>query len=310
MNLPNEIILHIFTYVQDFKDLIYLIIGLSNYDIYLYYKPIFSYVNKDNYDKPIIIFKELCKNGDLSSLIKLFKTFYISESDVNQNFKLVGNKKKTRMFTPKHNIAFKLAAKNGCLDVLKWLKETFNINKYDCNTACRFAATGGYLDIVKWLKLTYLDNEALDRITFQFAAANGHLDILKWLTDNYNITKSCITILNNSFNSAAINGHLDVLKWLTVTFDITKTDDIYFYQHARLHACIKGYMNVVKWLTVTFNITREDSEVFYQLYNHIYGYKGKNKDVVKWLTFNYNVKKSYNGLNFISAPKHGFLYKC
>jgi ankyrin repeat protein len=130
-----------------------------------------------------------------------------------------------------NNEAFRVAAKKGHLNVLKWLKENYNITEKDAklnnNSTFSWAALFGHLEVLKWLKKTFKITEeeakTYNNQAFRWAAIYGHLDVLKWLKETFNITEKEAKINNNeAFRWAANNGHLDVLKWLKETYNITE----------------------------------------------------------------------------------------
>ena len=93
------------------------------------------------------------------------------------------------------------AAKNGHLEVLKWLRE--NGCPWD-DWTCLYAAEYGHLEVLKWVR----ENGCpWDEDTCALAAWNGHLEVLKWAREN-GCPWNWLTCA-----SAAQNDHLEVLKW-------------------------------------------------------------------------------------------------
>lgn len=70
------------------------------------------------------------------------------------------------------------AAKNGHLDVLKWLHAH---GAPWCENVCAAAAKSGNLNVLKWL---HANGAPLGRMSGAKAAANGHIGVLKWLRAN------------------------------------------------------------------------------------------------------------------------------
>jgi ankyrin repeat protein len=104
------------------------------------------------------------------------------------------------------------AAKNGHLNVIKWLHENISkdINYEDnlCTTwAIDWAAIYGNLDIIKFLHENR--TEGCTRWAMNGAAYYGNLEIVKFLHENR--TEGC-TIY--AMNWAAYYGHLEVVKFL------------------------------------------------------------------------------------------------
>ena len=103
---------------------------------------------------------------------------------------------------------FIVAAGEGQLDVLKWLREQGPPCPWDV-IACNDAAAGGHLDVLKWLRAQEppcpWDKSACSR-----AAERGHLDVVKWLRGQ---EPPCPWDAN-ACRRAAAGGQLDLLKWL------------------------------------------------------------------------------------------------
>lgn len=71
-----------------------------------------------------------------------------------------------------------VAAANGMLDALKWLR--LNECPWSSRTCC-FAASGGHLEVLKWLKENRCPwNEDI----CTSAASGGKLEVLKWLKES------------------------------------------------------------------------------------------------------------------------------
>src|SRR5258706_16296097 len=97
---------------------------------------------------------------------------------------------------------FKLNAKYGNLDNLKWLLD--NHFPFDEWTFA-YAVERNNLDTLKWL----LNNHfPFDEKTFAFATESGNLDTLKWLLDNH------FPFSEKTFAFAAEHANLSTLKWL------------------------------------------------------------------------------------------------
>ena len=101
--------------------------------------------------------------------------------------------------------AMNYAAKNGHLEVVKWLhfnrKEGFNF------CTMNLAAANGHLEVVKWLHLNRKEGCTFDAMNW--AAENGHLEVIEWL--HLNRKEGCTVY---AMDLAANNGHLEVVKWL------------------------------------------------------------------------------------------------
>jgi hypothetical protein len=98
-----------------------------------------------------------------------------------------------------------LAAKNGHLDVVKWLHEH---RTEGCTTvAMNYAAYKGHLHVVKWLHKNR--TEGCTTYAMDLATSNGHLHIVKWLHENR--TEGCTA---EAMNIATRKGHLEILQYL------------------------------------------------------------------------------------------------
>jgi hypothetical protein len=122
--------------------------------------------------------------------------------------------------------AFRYAAENGHLDVLRYLEEKahgrlqemIGANNYH---AFSYAAENGHLDVLR-----YLEEKAPERLqamigagdyaAFRYAAENGHLDVLRYLEEKAPGSFQAMIGANDyhAFSYAAQNGHLDVLRYL------------------------------------------------------------------------------------------------
>ena len=129
------------------------------------------------------------------------------------------------------------AAKNGHLEVLKWLWEVETgggtlFRKIFDEVTCHSAAGNGHLEVVKWLR--EVAECPWDRWTFSQAARGGHIELLRWAKDN-----GC-PIDPGACALAAESGHLEVLKWL-------REEDCPWDQWTCAHAAEGGHLDVLKW---------------------------------------------------------------
>jgi len=112
-----------------------------------------------------------------------------------------------------------IAAKKGHSDILKWIwDKKLPINYVDC---IKYVARNGDLEILKWMIEVY--DPKLDTILVisRAAAKKGHLDIFKWIKDEcLNINKLKIDNFN-CINSAA-------KKWSHQYFRMVKGKWLYF----------------------------------------------------------------------------------
>ncbi len=154
-------------------------------------------------------------------------------------------------------ISYLMAAKNGQLETIKWLKKK---NIGPLNTyVLGIAAYNGHYDVMKWL---IINNCEINNLTGGSAAENGHLNILKLLIDNgceitewvnqraalYNQLHILIYLKENNFvftirtfNTAAAAGHLDALILL-------ENYGSKFDETTCLAAADKGHLEIIRWL--------------------------------------------------------------
>eukprot|EP00644_Phytophthora_capsici_P012069 jgi/Phyca11/106581/e_gw1.12.162.1 len=133
---------------------------------------------------------------------------------------------------PATNALF-VAAKNGFVDIVKWLHEKFS--HYSCAGTMDTAAANGHLDIVKWLHDNCNQDCTVDAM--DNAAGNGFFHVVQWLHENR--TEGCTTF---AMNEAASIGKLEIVKWLHFNRPegcTTKAMD---------SAAGNGHLDVVKWL--------------------------------------------------------------
>lgn len=78
---------------------------------------------------------------------------------------------------PLHEDVINIAAENGHIDILKWLKE----NKCPwTDQVCAYAAANNHLVVLKWLAE---NNCPWNVWAYAWAAENGHLKVLKFLKE-------------------------------------------------------------------------------------------------------------------------------
>ena len=163
-------------------------------------------------------------------------------------------------------IALRCAARNGHLEVLKWLHETFGLTDVDAraeeNYALRLSARNGHLEVLKWMHetfgLTDMDARAEGNYALRVAAENGRLEVLKWMYETFGLTDMDARAEGNyALRVAAENGRLEVLKWLHGTFELTDEDARAY--NALRYAAENGRLEVLKWLVETFGLIADDA---------------------------------------------------
>uniref|UniRef100_K3W601 Uncharacterized protein n=1 Tax=Globisporangium ultimum (strain ATCC 200006 / CBS 805.95 / DAOM BR144) TaxID=431595 RepID=K3W601_GLOUD len=133
-----------------------------------------------------------------------------------------------------NSLVMDFAARNGHLEILKWLHATERLN--GCSTrSMDDAAKNGHLEIVQWLHENR--SEGCTTKAMDYAAKHGHLKIVQWL--HANRTEGCTV---RAMDLAAQNGHLEMLEWL----DANRTEGC--TATAVNYAASNGHLNTVQWL--------------------------------------------------------------
>ena len=147
----------------------------------------------------------------------------------------------------------RLAAKNGHLDVIKYLVDGVNKGRAshvflieqgadihnDDEETLRLAAEKGRLDVVKYLVEQGADLHARDEEALRLAAENGHLDVVKYLVEQGADLHARYEL--DALQSAVMQGHFDVVKYL-----IEQGANI--DEYALRLAAENGHLDVVKYL--------------------------------------------------------------
>ena len=140
--------------------------------------------------------------------------------------------------------AFRWAARNGHLEVVKYLVEDCDadVHAYD-DHAVRWSAERGHLEIVKYLvEECGADVRNKDDYALRWAALNGHLEVVKYL-----VSKGANVRVWNDFalRLAAQYGHLEVVKYLVEDHDANVHSND---EEALRWAAENGHLDVVKYL--------------------------------------------------------------
>lgn len=116
---------------------------------------------------------------------------------------------------------FDLAASNGNVVLLKWLKASGISCKERSRlhwsiSAVSHAARGGHLEAVKWLTW---EGYPWDGVTVGFAAYSGNVALLEWLPNNHHEGFEAEAYLrgdrgSETFVEAVKGGHIPALEWL------------------------------------------------------------------------------------------------
>jgi hypothetical protein len=163
---------------------------------------------------------------------------------------------------------FKLLARNGYLDLMKWLQSTFELNKGDAINAFLYGACDRFdsvkaLDTARWLvehfqitKEDFVEDGCF--IALSHACRGGHLKLAQWLVEKYELTSTEIhqgdEIVETPIGQACINGHISVLRWLVDTYDFELDDMFYIF----IETCRTRHLNICKYLAETYQFSKDE----------------------------------------------------
>lgn len=166
------------------------------------------------------------------------------------------------------------AAKNGHLDVLKWLVSENFSNLKETNkqgdTALLLAASNGHLKTVEWIVVQDKTHNGhswgLGAVVSQhipavresnkegntaliLAARSGHLPVVQYLLQNGGASVKDLNKENHTaLLAASAQGHLQVVQWLMLDGGASAKDYDKNWNTALLLASAAGHLDVVKWL--------------------------------------------------------------
>lgn len=131
-------------------------------------------MNKENAVKLSILL------GDLELLKENIRRFGLTAEDIRSN----------------NNFALRQAARNGHVNILRFLKDEFGLTAEDArddnNDAIELASQNGHVDVLRFLKeefgLTVKDARANNNYALLYAAGKGHLEVLRFLKEEFGLT--------------------------------------------------------------------------------------------------------------------------
>jgi len=142
------------------------------------------------------------------------------------------------------------------------------------NLAIQYVARNGYLDVMKYLmsldKKYGIDPSASDNYAIRYASWNGHLDIVKYLMSldkSYKINPSAEN--NQVIRLTASSGHLDIVKYLMSLDKSYKIDPSAGNNYAIRWAAEKGHLDIVKYLLSLDRVRETLSELLYIKYTNM-----------------------------------------
>lgn len=194
-------------------------------------------------------FQSACDGGDLSGI-----KFLYSLENVNINIHADNER------------AFRLAARNGHIEVIRYLNSLEKINIHIKNEKIfRYSCSNGRFEVVKYLySLGGIDIHVQNEFAFRVSCKYGYLELAKWL---YSVSlnennKIDIHIKNeNAFRWSCYCSNLEVAKWL---YDLDTENRIDLYatgakngkcashklpkRNALNLACRNNQIEMTKWL--------------------------------------------------------------
>ncbi|KAG7377664.1 hypothetical protein PHYPSEUDO_011166 [Phytophthora pseudosyringae] len=111
--------------------------------------------------------------------------------------------------TPTHMffVTLEEAAKNGDLAMVKWLCE---VRGEQSSYASVLAASEGHLDVLKWLRGNIFN--PTPSVSMDDAAASGHLAVLQWMQTNSGYATTAAMNKAAAMDLASANGHLEIVQ--------------------------------------------------------------------------------------------------
>jgi ankyrin repeat protein len=194
-------------------------------EIALYDAELIPYIVEIGMKLPKYVHVWIIKNGSLEILEWLESNNY-KISDANQYFAVENNS----------GCLGNIATERGDLKIMKWMYSKHCLSNY---WTFILAARNGNLENMKWLKSIDYDANMVHRDTFDAAASNGNLENMKWLK-SIGCPFGHFTLPN-----AAINGNLENMKWLVK--EISSLADMN-YKSMILEAAYNGNLENMKWL--------------------------------------------------------------
>ena len=128
-------------------------------------------------------------------------------------------------------------AKNGCLRLLRFARETNPPYPWSSNT-CKYAALNGHLNVLQWVR-SQKPPCPWNEYTCACAARGGHLDILEWVRSQ---DPQC-PWNSSTCSEAARGGHLDILQWVR-----SQDQPCPWTTNTCAYAARNGHLNILKWL--------------------------------------------------------------
>ena len=125
-------------------------------------------------------FNVICNKNLLQLIVSFqhgYKYYKITDGDLASKYGWLSLIRERYLFLTFTFIAMNLAARNGHLEVVKWLHQN---RTEGCTTdAMDHAASNGHLDVVKWLHQNR--KEGCTKDAMDWAAGNGHLEVVNFL---------------------------------------------------------------------------------------------------------------------------------
>lgn len=249
LQLPFELIVKIFTYTPDLKNLL-IETDTQEYDklhnliaeIFNYYMNRYELLYSNWKNDPSSLIKKLIENNDIDSLVFLINNFSINYNILFGYLLLYNRKNLYEYFSKKLNTEInyiklaKDAAEDGNLELFKYASKILN-KCYQEFTY--FAAKYGKLNIIEYIIENCKENINIEQIAAE-ASYYGHINIVKAMIEKYHVDN-----LNEIASSAVEGNHEDILAYV-----LSRTNHLYedFLAELAIKAGKKGHYKIVKYL--------------------------------------------------------------
>lgn len=249
LQLPFELIVKIFTYTPDLKNLL-IETDTQEYDklhnliaeIFNYYMNRYELLCSNWKNDPSLLIKKLIENNDVDSLVFLINNFSINYNILFGYLLLYNKNNLYEYFSKKLNTEIdyiklaKDAAENGNLELFKYAGKILN-KCYEEFTY--FAAKGGKLNIIEYIMEHCKENINIEQIA-SIASYYGNSDLVKAMIEKYHANN-----LNEIAFNAAERGHESILVYVLGKINNLSKD---FLAELAIKAAKGKHYNIVKYL--------------------------------------------------------------
>jgi len=218
----------------------------------------------------VILIKYLHRNIGLNDF-----HFYIFKYELNEHNKIVDSNGFISSDRCSDNRSYKNACYYGCIDVVKYLHKSFELDidhfRARMNFSCVFACVNGHIKVVEYLhkNIGLCKEDFRDRNNYAciFACVNCHIEVVKYLHKEVGFCKEDFQDRDNyACTSACAKGYIDIVKYLHKEVGLSKEDFQSRNNYACAFACANGHIEVVKYLHKEVGLCKEDFKAIH-MYN-------------------------------------------